>query len=210
MSNVDSPDFWQEKYQSNDFPWDLGRPSPVFTRLAESGQLAPGKMVVLGAGRGHDARLFARHGFDVTAVDFASAAAAAMRQQNDPQHPVAVVQADIFALPAAWNGRFDYVLEYTCYCAIDPARRGDYGQLVSRLLKPGGRWVALAFPIGRRPGGPPFVVQPDRVVERFVEHGFSLLHRELPPDSPPARTDIEALLIMQKNGAITENGKKEA
>lgn len=153
---------------------------------------------MLGAGRGHDARLFAQHGFEVLAVDFASEAVTTMHLLNDAANPVQVLQADIFELPEAMNGRFDYILEYTCFCAIDPARRGEYAGLAARLLKPGGLYIGLAFPIGRRGGGPPFVVQPDNVIELLSEHGFSLQHREIPHDSVPDRQNIEELIILKR------------
>ena len=196
--DTNSPDFWQDSYRNGRTAWDLGYPTPVFARLAASGQYPPGQMIVLGAGRGHDARLFARHGFEVLAVDFATEAVAAMHLLNDPAQPVQVLQADMFELPAAMNGRFDYLLEYTCFCAIDPDRRGAFAALAARLLKPGGLYISLAFPIGRRPGSPPFVIQPDAVIELFAEHGFTLHHREFSPDSIPSRQNIEELLIFKK------------
>ncbi len=193
------PHFWQENYANGRIPWDLGQATPTFARLAASGQYLPGQMIVLGAGFGHDARLFARHGFTVTAVDFVPEAVAAMQKLDDPAVPTTILQADIFDLPEEMNGRFDYILEYTCFCAIDPARRNEYAALTNRLLKPGGKYIALAFPIGKRPGGPPFVVQPDAVIELLSEHGFSLQHREFPPDSVPSRQNIEELIILQKH-----------
>lgn len=198
MLDTNSPLFWQESYRNGRIPWDLGEPTPTFARLAASGHYSPGEMIVLGAGYGHDARLFARHGFAVTAVDFAPKAVAIMHKLDDPANPVQIVQADIFALDEEWNGRFDYLLEYVCFCAIDPARRGEYAAVAARLLKPGGLYIALAFPIGHRPGGPPFVVQPDAVIELLTEHGFTLQHREVPHDSVPSRQKIEELIILQR------------
>ena len=198
VPDPNSPQYWQESYDNGRIPWDLGRPTPVFARLATSSEYPPGEMIVLGAGRGHDARLFARHGFAVTAVDFAPQAIAAMQERNDPANPVQILQADIFELGEEWNGRFDYLLEYTCFCAIDPARRDEYAALAARLLKPSGLYIALSFPIGRRSGGPPFVVQPDAVIELLTEHGFKLQHREFPPDSVPSRQNIEELIVLQK------------
>ena len=194
----DNMQYWQESYTNGRIPWDLGQAAPTFARLAASGNYPPGRMIVLGAGYGHDARLFARHGFAVTAVDFAEEAVAAMRQLNEAAHPVQALQADMFELGAKWHGRFDYILEYVCFCAIDPARRGEFAALAARLLRPGGLYISLAFPIGRRPGGPPFVVQPDAIIELFSEQGFALQHREFPHDSVPARQKIEELIILQK------------
>ena len=195
-TDVNSSGFWDKLYKTDQFPWDLGGPTPVFRRLAESQTLEQGTMLVLGAGRGHDARLFARHGFQVTAVDFSAEAVAAMRELDNPQFPIEIVQADFFSLPPAWNNRFDYILDYTSFCAVLPDRRPEYANLVARLLKPGGNYIMLAFPIGRRSGGPPYVVQPDAIVALYAERGFVLLQREAPADSVPGRKGYEELLVL--------------
>jgi SAM-dependent methyltransferase len=157
-------------------------------------------MVVLGAGRGHDAREFARHGFDVTAVDFAAEAVQAMRDLSDVNAPVTIIQGDIFQLPREWNENFDYVLEYTCFCAIDPSRRADYADVVVRLLKPGGIFIDLAIPLDSHAGGPPFAVSIPEILRLFGERGFQLLQRGRPTDSVPDRLGLEELLIFQKSG----------
>lgn len=196
--NVNSPDYWDSLYKKDLFAWDLGGPTPVFLRLAEHGLFEPGKMLVLGAGHGHDARLFAQHGFAVTAVDFSDAALKAMHQLDDPSFPVEIVQADFFSLPSKWNGRFDYILDYTSFCAVLPQRRAEYADLVTRLLKPRGQYIILAFPIGQRPGGPPYTVQPDAIIDLYAERSFSLQLRESPADSIPGRIGFEELLILEK------------
>lgn len=198
VSGANSPEFWDKLYQTNQFHWDLGEPTPIFRRLAENGRFAPGRMLVLGAGYGHDARLFARYGFEVTAVDFADEAVATMRRMANPASPVEIVQADFFALPRTWRNQFDYVLDYASFCAVLPGRRPEYAELVGRLLKPGGLYIMLAFPIGTRSGGPPYVVQPEAVITLFAEHGFGLQQREVPVDSAPGRKGIEELLVLKK------------
>ena len=198
MSDINRPDFWETIYRQGDAPWDLGRPAPVFRRLTENGVLSPGSMIVLGAGHGHDARLFARHGFQVTAVDFARQAVTAMHKLAEPGAPITIIQADIFELPHLFQRPFDYVLEYVCYCAIDPSRRPSYADVVDDLLPPGGRYVALAFPIEEREGGPPFSVDPDEMIALFQNRGFTLQRREEPADSVHSRQGREELLILQK------------
>ncbi len=198
MNDVNSPSFWEENYRSGRTGWDLGMPTPVFQRLAESGKLPPGKMLVICAGRGYDARLFARLGFQVTAVDFAEEAVKEMQSLVDPNISMEVMQADLFDLPVFMSEEFDYILEYTCFCAIDPQRRAEYIQSVSSLLKQDGMYIALAFPIGGRSGGPPFVVTPDELIEPLGERGFELISREVPEDSVPGREGIEELLILKK------------
>ena len=198
--NVNSAQKWEADYAHKTDGWDLGGPTPVFKRLASSGHFKPGRMIVLGAGRGHDAREFARHGFQVTAVDFASHAVQEMQRLADPAAPIEILQDDIFTLPESLNDTFDYVLEYTCFCAIDPKRRAEYADLVTRLLKPKGIYIDLAFPLDGRKGGPPFAVTETEIFDLFQKRGFKLLSREKPAESVSRRRYAEELFIFQKEG----------
>lgn len=196
--DVNSARKWEADYARQTDGWDLGGPTPVFAHLLSTRQLPPGRMIVLGAGRGHDARLFARHGFQVTAVDFASQAVQEMHRLADPAAPVEILQQDIFALPEKLNHSFDYVLEYTCFCAIDPQRRAEYADLVTRLLKPDGIYIDLAFPLDGRKGGPPFAVTDTEIFDLFENRRFKLLSREKPAESVSPRREAEELFIFQK------------
>jgi SAM-dependent methyltransferase len=201
--DVNSPRKWEADYEHKTDGWDLGRPAPVFKRLASSGQLIPGQMIVPGAGRGHDAREFARRGFQVTAVDFASQAVQEMHRLASHDVPMEILQHDIFTLPETLNHSFDYVLEYTCFCAIDPKRRREYADVVTRLLKPNGIYIDLAFPLDGRKGGPPFAVSAAEILDLFQKRGFKLLSHEVPADSIPPRRGTEELFVFQKGGRQT-------
>jgi len=202
--DVNSARKWEADYERQTDGWDLGGPTPAFKRLISSGQLIPGRMIVLGAGRGHDApREFARHGFQVTAVDFASQAVREMHRLATPEAPVEILQHDIFTLPENLNNSFDYVLEYTCFCAIDPKRRVEYADLVTRLLKPIGIYIDLAFPLDGRKGGPPFAVTESEVMKLFQERGFTLISREKPEESVSPRRHAEELFIFQKGVQVS-------
>jgi SAM-dependent methyltransferase len=171
----------------------------VFRNLLASRQLSPGKILVVCAGRGHDAREFARHGFQVTAVDFAPSAAQEMSRLTDPDSPMEILQQDLFTLPHNLDGQFDYVLEYTCYCAIDPKRRNEFVDLIARLLKPGGLYISLAYPLTQKQGGPPFAVAVSELQRLFQERGFKLIEREQPSGSVPRRRGAEELLMFEKS-----------
>jgi SAM-dependent methyltransferase len=196
--DVNRPEKWDEDYLRGGDGWDLGGPAAVFKRLAQSGRFQPGRMLVPCAGRGHDAREFARHGFQVTAVDFSDWAVAEMQRLQSPEAPVEVRREDLFAMPAEFTGAFDYVLEYTCFCAIDPGRREEYADMVRRVLKPGGIYIDLAFPMDQRPGGPPFTVSEGDVFRLFGDRGFDLIMQEMPPDSVKPRRGKEKLLVFRK------------
>lgn len=198
INDVNSPDKWEADYQRGTDGWDLGGPTPVFKRLASNGRFKPGRMLVPGAGRGHDAREFARHGFDVTAVDFSPHVVKQMRQLAEHDVPIGILQQDIFALPHEFHHSFDYVLEYTCFCAIDPSRRPEYADQVTKWLKPNGIYIDLAFPLDGRKGGPPFATTESEILNLFESRGFNLVSREKPEDSIKPRRHAEELLIFQK------------
>ena len=201
--DVNSADKWEADYLGGSDGWDLGKPTPVFRNLLANRGLPPGRMLVVCAGRGHDAREFARHGFQVTAVDFSPSAVREMRRLAGPDTQMEILQQDLFSLSHKMDGTFDYVLEYTCYCAIDPKRRAEFVDLVARLLKPGGMYISLAFPLTQQQGGPPFAVTVSELLRLFQTRGFKLIEREKPTDSVSQRRGAEELLIFQKKESAT-------
>lgn len=167
--------FWEQHYQEGRTRWDLGQPAPPFVSwLKSTNAPPPGRAIVLGSGRGYEAMLFAEHGFEVTAVDFApSAIAASSQAAADRGLSIQFLQRDIFDLVPEFAGQFDYVIEHTCFCAIDPSLRPAYLDLVTSLLKPGGELLAIFF-THNRPGGPPFGSTPEQIQQLF-EPRFTIL-----------------------------------
>src|SRR5258706_13242884 len=122
-NDVNSAHKWETDYEHKTDGWDLGGPTPAFKRLAAGGELKSGQMIVLGAGRGHEAREFARHGFQVTAVDFASHAIREMQRLADRDALINILQHDLFTLPHELHSSFVSLVDYTCFSAVDPQPR---------------------------------------------------------------------------------------
>lgn len=161
-------DFWEGRYQQGTARWDLGEPAPPFVTLLHAPDAPkPGRIAVLGSGRGHDALLFAECGFDVVGFDFAPSAIEAATAAAQSRHLSAqFLQRDIFELPKEFSHHFDYVLEHTCYCAILPEQRADYVRVVRSILRPHGELIAL-FWAHARSGGPPFGTTPNEILQQF-------------------------------------------
>jgi len=66
--------FWQEKFLQRTTPWDRGAPSPQLLSWLDGGTLTPCRIAVPGCGSGHEVVLLAQRGFEVVALDYASAA----------------------------------------------------------------------------------------------------------------------------------------
>ena len=73
--------YWEGRYQDGNDPWDIGQPAPGLVAWLADHPQARGKALVVGCGPGHDAVAIAKHGFDVTAIDFAPTAVAETLQR---------------------------------------------------------------------------------------------------------------------------------
>ena len=62
MYKESTPTFWEDIYLKNDIGWDLNGPTPIFFHLSKI--LKTGKVCIVGCGRGFDAVMFAKKGFD--------------------------------------------------------------------------------------------------------------------------------------------------
>lgn len=162
--------YWESRYRDGSTAWDLGQPAPAFVELLSAAAAPPpGRAIVLGSGRGHDAIHFARRGFAVVGIDFAESAIATATETAEREGANATfMRSDIFALPSEL-GLFDYAIEHTCFCALPPERREDYVKLVHSLLVPNGELLAIFF-THDHPGGPPFGSQPADIHRLFDEY----------------------------------------
>ena len=189
-TEVDKADFWESRYIQQKTPWDIGQVAPAFKkyllghRTWDHGQLAINKeqlnrsqvhcprSIVLGCGLGYDAFFFAKQGFEVYAFDFSESAikkANETKAKMDMQN-IYFYKEDLFELKnkKRWMNSFDYVLEHTCFCAINPKRRNEYVDLIKYLLKPGGKLIGLFF-VRSKPGGPPYGTNEKELRELFKD-----------------------------------------
>lgn len=173
---------WEARWRDGDTPWDLGGPSPGLLVALEGplGGATPLRVLVPGAGGGHDAIALARHGHDVTALDLSPTALATARQRAATAGVrIAFVEGDILVTDPARRARFDRVFEHTCFCAIEPNRRDDYVRGVAEALAPRGLVVAVLWQNGRE-GGPPFDVTPADVERHFGRRFVLTAVRDVP------------------------------
>ena len=199
MNEVNHSQFWEDIYLENDTGWDLKGVTPFFDSI--SNELIQGKVCILGCGRGYDAIMFAEKGFDVTAVDFAPTPISELNKLAIQKSVIiTTVQDDIFSLVEKFPDTFDYVIEQTCFCAIDPNRRKEYEILVRTILKPGGKLVGLWFPLDKsqKEGGPPFGTTIYEVKSIF-NSGWKIEKENFPSQSVEPRKGREKLIIFKKN-----------
>ncbi len=201
---VDEPGSWDARYANEDTPWDLGGPPPALVELLDAtpADEPRGRVLVPGAGRGHDAIAWAVAGHRVTAVDFAPRALEACAALAAAAGvSVEGVVADVLELPESLRGSFDLVWEHTCFCALPPAARERYAGSMAAALAPDGRLVALLWNHGN-PDGPPFDVTRDDV-RRVFEPRFEVESIE---DAPSAPSRSREMLVRMRRRPDADAG----
>jgi methyl halide transferase len=217
-------DYWEQRYQAQDMPWEKGAPSPgLVDFLAVHPELWGGDapvaasagvelrqrneksatrasqprltVCVPGCGTGHDAREWARAGFEVYGYDLAPSAIRLSIERTRAAGLRAEFRLGDF-LRDEPPFLFDWIFEHTLFCAIDPRERDLYVSAVLRWLKPGGQYLAVNYLIPDT-DGPPFGTTREELIERFAPH-FGL-HSEWVPRSYPNRTGLERMMWWRKN-----------
>ena len=224
------PTDWESCYRAGEMPWDKGAPAPPLLEwLEQPGHRLGGEVLVPGCGLGHDVRAIAaadrNHlprastphptGHDVRAIAAAdrnarvvgldiSPAALAQARRQPPVGRESYVEADLFDLPPDLRGRFDWVFEHTCFCAIDPSRRDDYVQAVASALRTGGQLLAIFYlrpwSGGEQPppgGGPPFPTSREEL-DRLFSGRFELLEESVPARAYRGREGRELRRLFRK------------
>jgi cyclopropane fatty-acyl-phospholipid synthase-like methyltransferase len=186
-----SLEYWENRYQTHDMPWEKGAPSPgLVDFLAQHAALPPGTVCVPGCGTGHDVRAWARAGFQAFGCDIAPSAIQLAREQTQAAGLSArFEQLDFLRDPPPEV--FDAVFEHTLFCAIEPQERDEYAGAVLRWLKAGGTYLAVNYLIPDTEG-PPFGTTREELLKRFSTH-FDLF-KDWVPRSYPNRTGLELMM----------------
>jgi cyclopropane fatty-acyl-phospholipid synthase-like methyltransferase len=191
---------WQRRYEQNDTPWDKGEASPALARYLQEHEIRT-HVLVPGCGRGHEVRLLgARPGCMAVGLDLSPTAivdATAMAGASGYTGTVSFIVGDFFQPPAELTGPFDWVVEHTCFCAIEPLQRAAYVEAAASVLSPGGKLFGIFYLTPDTESGPPFAVSKEELSDLFRTY-FDLLEEWVPEESFPGRENRELVQILRK------------
>jgi SAM-dependent methyltransferase len=186
-----SQDYWEQRYQTANMPWEKGEPSPGLVDFLAAERALPGETVcVPGCGTGHDAREWAKAGFRVYGYDLAPSAISLCAERTREAGLRAEFRSADF-LRDEPPFPFDWIFEHTLFCAIQPGERDLYVQAVRRWLK----YLAVKYLIPDT-DGPPFGTTAEEIRRRFSRH-FDL-KSDWMPRSYPNRVGLERMFWWQK------------
>ena len=153
---------WDSSYTGDQPPpWDIGRPQPVFTRLADQGLLR-GQLLDPGCGTGENTMMAAAHGADALGVDVAPTAIAKARGKAAERGSTARFEvADVLDL-GRLGLTFDTVVDSGMFHVFDDADRVRYVASLASVMRPGATCYLMCFS-DRQPGtmGPRRITQDD-------------------------------------------------
>ena len=134
---------FRQAYERGDPPWDTNVAPPELVGVVEGPRaLKAGRALDLGCGTGTNSLYLARHGWDVTGIDFVTTAIELAREKQRHAGILAgkarfqvgnVTNLDALELEPGYTLLFDL----GCLHGIDMPGRARYAQSVTRLTAPG-------------------------------------------------------------------------
>jgi SAM-dependent methyltransferase len=142
-----SDEWWDEFFadRAKEIPFFVEWPDENLVGWLGAGLISPGRVLELGCGNGRNSTYLASAGCTVDAVDFSARAIGwATARADSAGVPVGFQNCSIFDAEVA-DGSYDLVYDSGCFHHIAPHRRGDYVNLVTRALRPGGSFGLVCF-----------------------------------------------------------------
>ena len=188
-----SAKYWEERYQNQLTGWDIGTVSSPLKNYIDQLTDRNTKILIPGAGYGHEAAYLFEKGFkNVYVCDYAQSAL----DQFQTKHPAfpseQLIASDFFTL----ENQFDLIIEQTFFCAIDPSLRSSYAEKMASLLSVKGKLVGVLFNRSFE-GGPPFGGCQEEYMGYFAPY-FNIKTMEDCYNSIPQRAGSELFMILEK------------
>lgn len=156
-------------YRLGFVPWDGHPLAKSLQALVEGDRaLAPGTALDLGCGTGDNSIYLAKHGWQVTGVDFVAKAVDRARAKA-AANKVAVNfgRADVTRLSSEGVGsNFGLIVDNGCLHGMSPEDRDAYVREVTAVAAPDARLLLIEFVTGRSYGVAG--IDPDEVKQRFA------------------------------------------
>ena len=159
---------WDDSYSGSvAAPWDIGRPQPLFVRLADAGLLR-GRLLDAGCGTGENTLLAAGNGADAVGADISPLAIERARGKAAARGiPARFEVADVLGL-GQLGLAFETVIDSGVFHVFDDDDRARYVTSLASVLEPGGTCYLACFS-ERQPGD----AGPRRVRQDELRAAFS-------------------------------------
>lgn len=164
---------WNERYRSDDLPWETGRVDVQLTSVITDFDIKPCRALDFGCGTGNNAIWLAEQGFKVTAVDLSSLAIEKARDKTDDVLNVKYLAADILQ-DTFTESPFDFIFDRGCFHSMPTLEdKKNCARRMHSVLDSDGLWLSLIGNADQdeREVGPPRLTATEitTVMEPFFE-----------------------------------------
>ncbi len=186
--------FWESRYQAEETGWDIGYASPALVEYMKQVENKNAAILIPGAGNAYEVQALLDLGFEnITVIDIAAQPIERLQNIFQSSPDVTLIEGDFFEL----QGKFDYILEQTFFCALSPSLRLNYVHKMHNLLNENGTLAGLFFNSHFEKDGPPFGGNSIEYKSLFRGY-FNIQTMELCFNSIPPRENAELFVIMKK------------
>lgn len=185
--------YWTDRYKSNQLGWDIGYPSPAIAQFMDEAKDKNANILIPGCGNAYEASYLWKKGFkNVYLLDFSVIPLKKFSRENPDFPKGQLLNMNFFDT----EGKYDYIIEQTFFCALNPSLRKDYAEKMIELLKPEGQLIGLLFNIPLFDDHPPFGGNKEEYEKLFTPY-FEILKMETAYNSIPERQGSELFIRMK-------------
>ena len=186
--------YWDNQYQANATGWDLGQVSPPIKTYINTIENKEAKILIPGCGNTYEAEYLLQQGFtNITVIDIAPTLVESLKQNFANNNNITIVLGDFFD----HQGKYDFIIEQTFFCALPPTMRQKYVWKMHQLLTDYGKLFGLLF--NREfEVSPPFGGSLNEYEQLFYE-AFAFNSISMAGNSIPSRANTELFIEFQKN-----------
>lgn len=149
MNNKSKMQHWDDMYKMPlvNIPWEIKDAPKELNELFNSGQIVAGRALDIACGTGNYSFFLAKHGFEVTGIDFSKRAInIAIKNGKKLKLSVNFIIGDITNIGKLFpEGRFNFILDYSILHHLEPNVTRGYAQQCSSLLSPGGKLLLVCY-----------------------------------------------------------------
>lgn len=193
MNKLDK-EFWNQRWRNGETGWDIGYASPAIVDYFDKIEDKEINILIPGCGNAYEAEALRERGFkSIRILDISDEAVARLKEKYKDRDEIEVIHQDFFD----HQGQYDYIIEQTFFCALNPNLRQDHAKKMHELLRPNGVLVGLMFNKNFESDGPPFGGTKEEYHPIFEPY-FNFKQFDETNKSIPPRLGSEIFIELQK------------
>ncbi|RDI57452.1 methyltransferase [Flavobacterium glaciei] len=190
--------YWDAQYEAKTTGWDLGQVSPPIQAYVDTIANKNSRILIPGCGNSYEAHYILEQGFtNITVIDIAPTLVTVLKEKFKNNTNIQIVLGDFFD----HQGKYDFIIEQTFFCALPPTMRQKYVWKMHQLLSDDGILAGLLFNRTFE-SGPPFGGSKEEY-EMLFKDTFDFLKIDVSKNSIAPRANSELFIELKKNSLIS-------